>query len=298
MKPSSNQLTLSYEAPFDERMASFRAQLDVIDPADLDLTPTQWDRVCTLLRAVFAFACGEWGRYAQVEPERLQESAELSRRQVSEARCLARDAGLLESERHYPRRHEHRRADKLWVVRERFDELVSKARVRNRAQPCFNRAQPGAHKETLRLPISQSLLGRLGATRKITTEAAVAARRFLDNGADVPVNAELALEFGQKIGRSPLQADRELAWKLAAIASVLGEAWLWSIAGGVRETSPRNVWALVRSIAENGTYEAPGPGKKILNALLARTPPPPEGWPRAHAGPDLSQRLCVADPSV
>jgi hypothetical protein len=186
----SEQLTLDFEGPFGERMGALRARLAAIDAEALGLTPNQWDRVATLLRAVFAFSRGEWEGYAQVAPERLQESAELSRRQVSEARVAAVRLGLLASERHYPRRGEHRLPDKLWVVRERLEELVADARrvsesgrvsedgravaqalprppARTRAQPGAtgrNRvptvSQPGAHKETHNPSISLTHSGR------------------------------------------------------------------------------------------------------------------------------------------
>jgi hypothetical protein len=299
MKPAKNQLPLSYEAPFDERMAVFRAQLDTIDPADVDLTPTQWDRVCTLLRAVFAFASGQWDRYAQVDPERLQDSAELSRRQVSEAKCLARDAGLLRSERHYPRRYEHRLPDKLWVVRERLDELVLKARVRNRAQPCSNRAQPGAHKETHSLPISQSNSGRQRATGEILPRDGCdpsPPKQF--SGSDPASiqgpDPQVALKFLKAIGGRYTPRDAALAWKLAGLASVLGEAWLWNIAEAVRAIGPTRPWAYVWRVAAEGSHELPGPGEGRLKRLLARSGEPPDGWPVRNAGPDFSQRLCAA----
>ncbi|QDV77016.1 hypothetical protein [Botrimarina mediterranea] len=78
-------------------------------------------------------------------------------------------------------------------------------------------------------------------------------------------------------------ADSSLGYRLCALGAVLGEQWLVNIREAVRTKKPRpeKPWGYARSVAADGSREAPGPGKEKLGLLLKMAPDPPADWPKS-----------------
>lgn len=291
---SDQQLPLDYEGAFGERMSGHRAKVSALDPERLGVQPNAWKRCVELINAIWSFSRGLPEGYCQVAPDRLRASAGMKSRALSNARCTLKRLGLIDNERHYPMVGEHRKPDKLWVVVERLDELAAEHRLAKRrslppkknpfsqacAQPAPNlrptRVQPGAHKETLNLPVSPSPFGRPSTKKKQPTKALAAPD---------PV---LVLRFCKSIGRPKSRRDLVLGWKLVAVSSVLGEAWLANVAEAVRTIGPAKPWAYAWAVAN----ETPNLGR-----LLARVADPPSTWPQnlIEQRRGLNERLCVTE---
>lgn len=147
--------------------------------------------------------------------------------------------------------------------RNKTPDLSTNARIPNETKP--NQTKVGRHSKatsTKDLPVGDD--GDDAAT------AAIA-----------PPEPFKAYRLGRRVGKSNSRGDEVLAWKLTALAPVLGEAWFANLTTALELVTekPKKPWAYVRTVAEDGSKERPGPGKEGLAELLKRVPGPPADWP-------------------
>ncbi|MEM6330381.1 MAG: hypothetical protein AAF790_09040 [Planctomycetota bacterium] len=101
-QPDARQGRLDFESGFAERMTELRAQLAAVDPADLELSPTEFDRVREVVLAVYAAAGATPGHWSRTADHDLVGGTRVDHRPLSVSqfrryRTVARKAGLLQT---------------------------------------------------------------------------------------------------------------------------------------------------------------------------------------------------------
>lgn len=300
-----------------QRFGSLRA----IDPDTLGVGRRAWSRVVDLLEQVELCSQRDGCHaYAETLAARMAGGIGVSESTLHRTRRLAQRLGLLAT-RH---RHDgHRQQSNVWAVD--WTRITGLAGIEVTAPlaegttdtPGYQTDTPGCQTDTLLIgtastKTSTTTFGRLGAGRsekdrsekdrsanglaaagacprgRAPAEGPTPARRpRVAIPAQVPPPLEhLARRVVARIGKPQSARDLEAAWKWAAAASVLGEAWLADLceAPHVVETRPRNPWAYCARVAQQSAAEQ----GVSLAQLMARTDPPPRDWQWRR-----EPRLCV-----
>lgn len=310
-RPDPDQLLLDYSGPLNERVSAFRARLWCVSAEQLgveETTQAQWEQAVEVLVRLFA-NCGGYaeGSYQPATRDTWLDELKMTKSTYGRAVRLLKLAGLLETERCRTRRGETRKPDRMWIVHEEIDQLVSASRDLisvKRGKPHKQRSvgttrdhagPQGTNRDDIEESFSPSVgqsfsLGRGRPDEGEKKKSAATPMRL------PPPSDELATWMIRRIGRPRNEADLECGFKWAALIAVLSEHAVRDIAEGTARMKPRNPWRYAYKLARERCEQA---GYK-LDQLMARTEKPPPGWrpidwPWDTRRTPGGERLCVAD---